>query len=122
MNTTIDFEFCDGTKVPLTLTFYALYQLKSRNRALYNRYNEIMNKTSRGGYDELDMISIIYTAYLCANVNEKNLLTEEEFIIKCGFDRVALANAVRDLTQPKKQQGFDSPSSSEPLAENEKIQ
>ena len=117
MNTTIEFEFCDGTKVPLTLTFYALYQLKSRNKALYNRYNEIMSKTSKGGYDELDMISILYTAYLCANTTNKKPLTEEEFIIKCGADRVALGNAVKDLTQPKKQRGFVNHSNKEPSQE-----
>lgn len=118
MNTTINFEFCDGTTVPLTLTFYALYQLKSSKRNLYNRYNEVMARMSKGGYDELDMITIVYTAYLCANTNERNLLTEEEFIKKCGADRVALGNAVKDLTQPKKQQAFDNRSNKKHFQEN----
>lgn len=107
MNSTIDFTFYDGTTVQLTLTFYALYQLKSSKKNLYNRYNETMNRMSKGGYDELDMITIVYTAYLCANMNAKNVMSEEEFLRKCGSDRVALGNAVRDLTQPKKHQAFD---------------
>lgn len=102
LNSTIDFEFCDGTKVKLTLTFYALYQLKSKNKALYNRYNQAMNNSSSGGYDELEMITILYVAYMCANMNEENILSEEEFIMNCGSDRVAVANAVKELTNPKK--------------------
>ena len=103
MNTTIDFEFCDGTKAKLTLTFYALYQLKSKNKALYNRYNHAMDNSASGGYDELEMLTILYVAYMCANMGEETILTEEEFIIKCGSDRVSVANAVKELTNPKKQ-------------------
>lgn len=100
MNTTIDFEFCDGTKTKLTLTFYALYQLKSRNKMLYNRYNQAMNNSASGGYDELDMMTILYVAYMCANTED--VMSEEEFIMKCGSDRIAVGSAVKELTNPKK--------------------
>ena len=100
MNTIIDFEFYDGTTAKMTLTFYALYQLKAKNKALYERYNKIMSK--QGGTEELDMITIMYTAYVCANLSEENLMTEEEFMIKCGSDRIAIRDAVQGLTQPKK--------------------
>lgn len=103
MNTTIDFEFYDGSKVTMTLTFYKLYQLKSKNQVLYNKYNRIMTAMSKETGDELDTISLLYVAYVCANMDSEDLLTEEEFIEKCGFDRIAVGNAVRALTQPKKQ-------------------
>lgn len=99
MNTIIDFEFCDGTSAKMTLTFYALYQLKAKNKALYERYNKIMSKNIS---EELEMITVIYTAYVCANLSEENLMTEEEFMIKCGSDRIAIRDAVQELTQPKK--------------------
>lgn len=99
MNTIIDFEFCDGTTAKMTLTFYALYQLKAKNKALYERYNKIMSKNIS---EELEMITVIYTAYVCANLSEENLMTEEEFMIKCGSDRIAIRDAVQELTQPKK--------------------
>lgn len=102
MNTTIDFEFCDGTSAKMTLTFYALYQLKGKNTVLYNKYNRCLNSVQKDTADELDTITILYTAYVCANLGEENLLTEEEFIMKCGSDRVAVTNAARALTQPKK--------------------
>ena len=99
MNTIIDFEFCDGTSAKMTLTFYALYQLKAKNKALYERYNKIMSKNIS---EELEMITVTYTAYVCANLSEENLMTEEEFMIKCGSDRIAIRDAVQELTQPKK--------------------
>lgn len=111
MNTTIDFEFCDGRKVPLTLTFHSLYQLRSKNSYLYKRYNEVMTKMSKGNYDELDMCVILYTAYMCANSDDENLLNEEEFIMLLGSDRTALGKAVQELTSPKKQKVFDNRSS-----------
>lgn len=101
MNTIVDFEFYDGTSAQMTLTFYALYQLKAKNKALYERYNRIMAKQSVT--EELEMISVLYTAYVCANLNDENLMTEEEFIMKCGSDRIAVRDAVQGLTQPKKQ-------------------
>lgn len=100
MNTTIDFEFYDGSKAKMTLTFYALYQLKAKNKALYGRYTKVMASTMGGNYDELEMLTILYAAYLCAN--PKDPMTEEEFLIKCGSDRVAIANAVGALINPKK--------------------
>lgn len=101
-NSVIEFEFCDGTKTKMTLTFYALYQLKSKNKHLYSRYNQAMNNSANGGYDEIDMMTILYTAYICANANEENLLSEEEFIMNCGSDREAVGKAVQELTSPKK--------------------
>lgn len=103
LNTTIDFEFCDGTSEKLTLMFYALYQLKSKNRSLYTRYNEAMNRLSGKSMDELDTITILYTAYVCANMDKEDLMNEVDFMIKCGSDRMAVSKAVKELTQPKKQ-------------------
>lgn len=99
MNTIIDFEFFDGTTAKLTLTFYALYQLKAKNKTLYERYNKIMSKQAS---EELEMITVLYTAYACANLSEENLMTEEEFMMKCGSDRIAIRDAIQELTQPKK--------------------
>lgn len=103
MNTTIDFEFCDGTTAKLTLTYYALYQLKSKNKSLYTRYNEAMNRLSKQNMDELDTITILYTSYVCANMDSDELMNEVEFMQLCGSDRKAVGRAVKELTQPKKQ-------------------
>lgn len=103
LNTTYEFEFYDGTKAKMTLFFYALHQLKEKNEALYRRYNKTMNRMGAKGYeyDELDSLVILYTAYVCANMNDENLMDEETFLMKCGGDRKAVAMAVQKLTQPK---------------------
>lgn len=97
MNTNIDFELADGTIVPMTLTFYAIYQLKNKNKPLYDRYNKISTK---GAQDELDMVTVLYAAYCCANSEPMN---EEDFIMALGCDRKAVGEAIQKLTQPKKQ-------------------
>lgn len=101
LNTTYNFEFSDGSSVKMTLTFYALYQLKSRDKSLYDRYNRAMNALGSGKGDELDSITLLYVAYVCANSAEENLMTEEEFIMKCGCDRAAIGRAASALTTAK---------------------
>lgn len=97
INTAIDFELENGAIVPMTLTFYAIYQLKNKNKPLYDRYNKVMTK---GAQDELDMVTVLYTAYCCANAEP---MSEEEFMMNLGSDRKAVAEAIQKLTQPKKQ-------------------
>lgn len=103
MNTTTTFYFEDGTSCEMTLYFYALYQLRSKNKALYDKYNRIMSNLSKGNYEELDQLFILYIAYICANPADP--MTEEEFVFKCGCNRQAVGNAFRALTMPKKQTG-----------------
>lgn len=100
-NTYIDFKFEDGDSVKMTLAFYALYQLKSINKGLYDRYNKIMTK---GASEELEMITVLYAAYICANIADiANCMSEEDFLIKCGSDRFAIKDATEKLIKPKKQ-------------------
>ncbi len=101
LNTTIDFPLSDGSTVQLTLTFYALYKLKSKNPDLYKRYNAAMQKIGKDNYDELSMITILYTAYRCNDSNEENPMDEETFISLCGSDRVATSRAIEKLMKPK---------------------
>lgn len=100
-NTFYEFKFEDGDSVKLTLAFYYLYQLKAKNKAIYDKYNSVMTK---GATEELDMIVILYAAYLCANINEfESCMSYEEFMMKCGSDRYAIKQASEALIKPKKQ-------------------
>lgn len=99
LNTNYIFTFCDGTTAKLTLTFYALYQLREKNRSLYERYNKIIAKSTS---DILEMITILYTAYVCANLDEENILNEMDFMMLCGHDMRAVGDAVKALTTAKK--------------------
>lgn len=101
------FEFYDGTTCEMTLAFIRLKMLSSKNKNLYDRYNKIM---AAGGKDEFDTLTVLYAAYCCANMDSENLLTEDEFIEKCGCDRYALNEALQAMTNPKKRKASDSPS------------
>ena len=99
-NTFYEFTFEDGESVKMTLAFYFLYQLKNINKGLYDRYNKIM---TTGAKEEIEMITILYAAYICANITDaSNCMSEEEFMIKCGSDRFAVKAAVEGLTKAKK--------------------
>lgn len=99
LNTIYEFEFADGTKTDLTLAFYKLYQLRAKNKPLHDRYMKIMNNKNS---DEFELIEVLHIAYICAHMDEENLMTFEEFMYKCGSDRKAAMDAVRELTRPKK--------------------
>lgn len=101
MNTVIDYEFQDGSHAEMTLAFYKLYQLRGKNPTLYKRYAAAINKGK--DIEELDMVVIMYVAYVCANMDAGNVMSEEEFMVKCGSDRKAITEGYRKLTQPKKQ-------------------
>jgi hypothetical protein len=93
------FEFYDGSTCQMTLAFIRLKRLASKNKKVYERCQQVM---SQGGKDEFDTLSVLYAAYLCANIDSDNVMTEDEFIEKCGCDREALADALTAMTQPKK--------------------
>lgn len=103
LNTTYDFELADGTSAVLTLAFYKLYQLRSKHKGLYERYNKIMTSNAKGNTpDELDTITVLYVAYVCANMDKDDLMDEETFMMQCGSDRKAVNDAVTHLINPKK--------------------
>ena len=102
LNTTYDFMLADGTTVKLTLAFYYLYQLRSNNRNLYDRYNKIMQSTNKNEFDILDMVTVCYVGYMCANQNAENVLSEDEFYMLCGSDMTEVSKAVNHLLNPKK--------------------
>ncbi len=79
-----------------------------------------MTRLSKNTFDELDSLFILYVAYRCANIEEADPMTEEQFIMKCGCDRNRMGKAIRDLTQPKKPQASGNHSNERPVSEKTK--
>lgn len=102
--TRYNFEFYDGTTCEMTLAFIQLKKLSSKNKSLYERTQKIM---ANGGKDEFDTLTVLYAAYMCANMDSENILTEDEFIEKCGTDRFALNEALQTMTNPKKRKASE---------------
>lgn len=99
------FEFYDGSTCEMTLAFILLKKLSSKNKSLYERCQKVLGN---GAKDEFDMLDVLYAAYICANMDSETVLTEDEFIEKCGCDRQAIINAVQALTTAKKQKASAS--------------
>ena len=97
--TRYEFEFYDGSKCQMTLAFIQLKRLSSKNKSLYTRCQSIL---ANGGKDEFDTLTVLYAAYVCANMDSETILSEDEFIEKCGTDRQALMDALQAMTTPKK--------------------
>ena len=100
INTTFDFELVDGTVVQLTLRYISLYQLRGKNRAAYDKYNRIMMK---GPQEELENVTVLYTAYLCANLTKiDECMTELEFMDLMPADREYVGTVLQGLIVGKK--------------------
>ena len=98
-NTLIEFNLNDGTTINLTLTFAKLNLLRKVNNELYTRYNEIIYGKRE---DILDMITIVYVAYWCANFGKEELKSEDEFIDLVPFDMTEIQRAYNSLMRPRK--------------------
>ena len=105
------FTFCDGTTCEMTLSFALLKKMASRGkerRELVNRYHQIQSKSNG---TEFDTLTVAYVAYVCANMDSnEHLMTEDEFIVKCGTDRFELNEAMQAMTNPKKRRASGRPS------------
>lgn len=100
LNTVIDFELADGTVVQMTLNYLSLYQLKPKKKSIYERYNKIMTK---GPEEELENVTILYTAYLCANVrNIEECMDEMTFLSLMPSNRQYVGEVISELISPKK--------------------
>lgn len=99
-----EFEFQDGEKCQMSLSFILLKKLSSKNKGLYERQQKIM---AHGGKDEFDTLTVLYAAYVCANMDKSDLMTEDEFIEKCGTDRFSINEALQAMTNPKKRKASE---------------
>lgn len=92
-------KLANGENINLTLNFYSLSLLKSKNREQYNLYNTIFMK---GANDLFAIIRIIYTGYLCANIdNSEKCYSYEEFLKLLPQDQEEVLGIVEKLMKPK---------------------
>lgn len=98
-NSFIEFELNNEEVVNLTLTFGKLNILKSVNNELYQKFNKIFYGKSE---DMMDMVTMIYVAYWCANFGKEDMYKEQDFIDLVPFDFVEIERTFNALTRPKK--------------------
>ncbi len=99
-NTVYDFKLADETTVKMTLRYYSLYLLKGKNKQAYEKYNKIMSK---GPQEEIENVTVLYTAYLCANLEHiEECMSEMEFLMNMPDNREYVNNILSSLIYPKK--------------------
>ena len=98
-----DFDLIDGSTVKLTLTYDSLYKLEGLKPDVMADYNEVMTK---GAKTELQMLRVIYTAYLCGLIksqgNVDGCMDYENFLAMVQPDREYIAATLVKLVAPKK--------------------
>lgn len=96
--TTLELE--DGQRVELVLNFATLYKVRGLKKEIYEKYNRII---TQGQKDIMDIVTILYMAYLCANINNLDVcMSEMEFMESLPYNPVMLAKKCNELTEPKK--------------------
>ena len=99
-STVQELELMDGTTIKMTLNFARLLNLKNNNAGLYDRFMKVLQNKN---FDIVfDSLTVLYTGYLCANITEESVLSEEEFIELVPFDLELINVAAGKLIQSKK--------------------
>ena len=100
VNNTQTIELVNGETVGLTLTFARLYRLRACNPQIYEKYNRIMMD---GAKDTFDFLRIIYTAYICSNLEKiDDCMSFEDFIELAPFDMNKLMTLSKSIISSKK--------------------
>lgn len=103
-NTFVKYTLIDGSTVDLTLAFALLKALEGAKPDLAERYYKITSKSEKE-WKEHDIVTILYTAYSCANLDNPEALDEEVFEILMGSDRFSLRGLFNRLMGAKKKPG-----------------
>ena len=77
MSNKINYQLSDGENIELELSLLSLKKLKEAKKENYNIINSIL---LNGVTDIFEQIAIVYTAYLCANIdNIDKCMNYDEF-------------------------------------------
>lgn len=97
-NITLGLE--NGQEVELILNFSTLYKIRGLKKESYEKYNKII---IQGQKDVMDIVTILYMAYLCANINNLDAcMNEMEFMDNLPYDPGMLSRKCNELIMPKK--------------------
>ena len=96
--TTVEHELFDGSTVKCTLAMYRLKMLANKNKSLYNLAMKVLSK---GTEDIFESICFIYAAYVCANMESSELISEDDFTMLCGSDYAGINITINKLMNPK---------------------
>lgn len=99
-NTYQEFELENGETVKLTLNFARLLKIKNEQPKLYERFMKVLQ--NRDFDIVFDSLTVLYTGYVCANMDNGSALSEDEFMELVPFDLEVINVAAGQLIQSKK--------------------
>lgn len=90
----------NGETVKLTLNFARLLKIKNEQPKIYDRFMKVLQNKD---FDIVfDSLTVLYTGYLCANMNEESVLSEDEFMELVPFDLEVINVVAGQLIQSSK--------------------
>ena len=90
----------NGETVKLTLNFARLLKIKNEQPKIYDRFMKVLQNKD---FDIVfDSLTVLYTGYLCANMNEESVLSEDEFMELVPFDLEVINVVAGKLIQSSK--------------------
>lgn len=99
-NTYLELELENGETVKLTLNFARLLKIKNDQPKLYDKFMKVLQNNN---FDIVfDSLTVLYTGYLCANINNESVLSEDEFYAEVPFDLEVINILAGQLVQGKK--------------------
>jgi len=101
--TTVEHEIFDGSTVKCTLAMFQLKRLASKDKKLYDL---VMKVLSKGTEDIFESVRVLYAAYICANMDADEIMSEEDFMIACGSDYIGIGETIQKLMNPKNRTAF----------------
>lgn len=75
----ITLKLNNGEIVNLCLNFKSLLKVKNNYPDVYESFNKVVLYGTQKDTDFFELVSVIYTGYLCANMDNKDRYTYEEF-------------------------------------------
>lgn len=99
-NTYQELELIDGQIVKMTLNFARLLKIKNDQPEIYDRFMKVLNNKD---FDLIsDSLTVLYAGYLCANIGDESILSEDEFVELIPFDLELINVKAGLLVQGKK--------------------
>lgn len=99
-NTYQELELENGKTVKLTLNFARLLKVKSEQPKVYENFMKVLQNQN---FDIVfDSLAVLYAGYLCANMGDESVLSEEEFMELVPFDLEIINVLAGKLIQSKK--------------------
>lgn len=107
----IEYELEDGEFVAMSTAPALLLKMRSRSKTKQN-YARLSKVLMQGMDDEdiLSMYQLLYDTYVCANQEDDERMTYEEFIERANTSITYNADKIQEMLKPQKKQDSEQPS------------